>query len=129
MHSMILIPGSLSFAKLAMMSSAPAKTSAGDHDRYTSQDPSIHCNQCCPIQIQSRLQSVLGVRSSFVKCNKIVLTHQASISIYRCSVSLYLLARRTCSYIFVIISCMHMYVLVTSGLSVKAVIIYCIILC
>ena len=37
---MILIPGSLSFAKLVMMSSAPAK-SAGDA-RYASQDPFIH---------------------------------------------------------------------------------------
>ena len=37
---MILIPGSLSFAKLAMMSSAPAK-SEGDA-RYASQDPFIH---------------------------------------------------------------------------------------
>ena len=36
---MILIPGSLSFAKLVMMSSAPAK-SAGDA-RYMSQDPFI----------------------------------------------------------------------------------------
>ena len=49
---MILIPGSLSFAKLAMMSSAPAK-SAGDA-RYVSQDPFI---QYCPIK--SGLQSVL----------------------------------------------------------------------
>ena len=37
---MISIPGSLSFAKLVMMSSAPAK-SAGDA-RYASQDPFIH---------------------------------------------------------------------------------------
>ena len=59
---MISIPGSLSFAKLAM-SPAPAK-SVG-HARYASQDPFI---QCCPIQ--SRLQSVLGVHSFFVECNK-----------------------------------------------------------
>ena len=37
---MISIPGSISFAKLVMMSSAPAK-SAGDA-RYASQDPLIH---------------------------------------------------------------------------------------
>ena len=37
---MISTPGSLSFAKLVMMSSAPAK-SAGDA-RYVSQDPFIH---------------------------------------------------------------------------------------
>ena len=66
---MILIPGSLSFAKLVMVSSTPAK-SAGD-DRYASQDPFIHgFIQCCPIQ--SRLQSVLGVHSStffFIECD------------------------------------------------------------
>ena len=65
---MILIPGSLSFAKLVMMSSALAK-SAGDA-RYGSQDPFIHgFIQGCPIQ--SRLQSVLGVHSStfYVECN------------------------------------------------------------
>ena len=50
---MISIPGSLSFAKLVMMSSAPAK-STGDA-RYASQDPFIH------YPFQSRLQSVLGV--------------------------------------------------------------------
>ena len=50
-------PGSLSFAKLVMMSSAPAK-SAGDA-RYA---PKIHSfNQRC--SIQSRLQSVLGMCS------------------------------------------------------------------
>ena len=54
-HLMISIPSSLSFAKLVMMSSTPAK-SAGDA-RYVSQDPF----SCCPIQ--SRLQFVLGVRS------------------------------------------------------------------
>ena len=52
---MISIPGSLSFAKLVMMSSAAAK-SAGDA-RYASQDPFIHSMTDCPIQ--SRLQSVL----------------------------------------------------------------------
>ena len=44
---MISIPGSLSFAKLVMMSSAPEK-SAGDV-RYASQDPFIHGNQRRPI--------------------------------------------------------------------------------
>ena len=39
-RSMISIPGSLSFAKLAMVSSAPEK-SAGDA-RYASQDPFTH---------------------------------------------------------------------------------------
>ena len=68
---MILIPGSLSFTKLVMMSSAPAK-SAGDA-RYASQDPFIHgFMQCCPIQ--SRLQSVLGVLSS-VPNAKINISH------------------------------------------------------
>ena len=57
---MISIPGSLSF----VMSSAPAKTSAGDA-RYASQD------QRCPIQ--SRLQSVLGVRFSYVERNKLTI--------------------------------------------------------
>ena len=64
---MISIPGSLYFAKLVMMSSAPAKKSAGDA-RYASQDPFIHSLIDCPIQ--SRLQSVLGVRSSYVERNK-----------------------------------------------------------
>ena len=53
-------PGSLSFAKLMMMSSTPAK-SARDHRPDTR--PKIHSfNQRCPIQ--SRLQSVLAVRST-----------------------------------------------------------------
>ena len=59
---MISSPCSLSFAKLVMMSSAPAKY-AGDA-RYASQDSFI---QCCPIQ--SRLLSVLGVRSFYVERN------------------------------------------------------------
>ena len=42
------IPGSLSLAKLVMMSSAPAK-SAGDA-RYASQDLFIHLLIDCPIQ-------------------------------------------------------------------------------
>ena len=48
------------------MSSTPAKKSAGDA-RYVSQDPFIHGNQRCPIQ--TRLQSVLGVCSSYVERN------------------------------------------------------------
>ena len=58
---MILIPGSLSFAKLVMMSSAPAK-SAGDA-RYVSQDPFI-----APDDLNSK--SNLGVHSFYVKCNQ-----------------------------------------------------------
>ena len=57
---------SVSFAKLVMMSSAPAK-SAGD-SRYASQDPFIHGNQ--HYSIQSRLQSVIGVSSFYVERNK-----------------------------------------------------------
>ena len=56
MPSMISIPGSLSFETKLMMSSASAK-SAGD-------PRSVHC------PIQSRLQSVLGVRSYYVERNK-----------------------------------------------------------
>ena len=59
---MILIPGSLSFAKLVVMSSAPAK-SAGNA-RYASQN---QFNLRCPTQ--SRLQSVLGLRSLYVERN------------------------------------------------------------
>ena len=54
---MISIPGSLYFAKLAMMSSAPAKYAGMPDTR-----PKIHSfSQHCPIE--SRLQSV--VRSVF----------------------------------------------------------------
>ena len=61
---MISIPGSLSFAKLVMMSSAPAKSAGMPETR-----PKIHSsNQRYPIQ--SRLQSVFGVRSSNVERNK-----------------------------------------------------------
>ena len=56
---MILIPGSLSFAKLKMMLSALAK-SAGDA-RFATQVPFLYC------PIQSRLQSVLAVRSFFLE--------------------------------------------------------------
>ena len=63
---MISIPGSLSFSKLVMMPSAPAK-SAGDA-RYASPDLIIHDNQRCPIQ--NRLQPVSGVRSFYVKHKK-----------------------------------------------------------
>ena len=59
---MISIPGFLSFAKLVMMSSAPAK-SAGDA-RYASQG---HSFGDCPIQ--SQLQTQLGVRSLYVEHN------------------------------------------------------------
>ena len=56
-------PGSLSFAKLVMMSSVPANP-AGKPDTC----PKIHSfNQHCPIQ--SRLQSVLGERSFYVERN------------------------------------------------------------
>ena len=56
---MISIPGSLSFAKLVMMSSTPAKSA--EYARYASQDPFIDC------PIQSRLQTQLGVCSFYVK--------------------------------------------------------------
>ena len=68
---MISFPGSHSFAKLVMMSSAPAK-SAGDA-RYSSQDPFIHDNQRCPIQ--SRLQSLLRARSFYVERNNDILVY------------------------------------------------------
>ena len=60
---MISIPGSLSFAKLVMMSSAPVK-SVGMPDTHPR---SIHC------PIQSRLQSVLGVHSFYVECSNIII--------------------------------------------------------
>ena len=66
--ALLVIRSSLFFAKLVMMSSAPAK-SAGDA-RYTSQDPFIH------YPIQSRSQSVLGVGSFYVKCNHIQSSHK-----------------------------------------------------
>ena len=71
---MISIPGSLSFAKLVMMSSAPAK-SAGDV-RYASQNPFTHSLIGCPIQ--SRLQKQLGVRSFNVEYNYICFFSVAS---------------------------------------------------
>ena len=56
-------PGSLSFAKLVMMSSVPAK-SAGMSDTRTK----IHSfDQRCPIQ--SRLHSVLEMRAFHVERN------------------------------------------------------------
>ena len=55
---MISIPDSLSFAKLMMMSSAPAK-SAGMPDTR----PEIHSFLDCPIQ--SQLQTQLGVLSFY----------------------------------------------------------------
>ena len=64
---MISIPGSLSVAKLVMMSSTPAK-SARDV-RYASQDPFIHVrNQRYPIL--SELQSVVRVRSFYDERNE-----------------------------------------------------------
>ena len=60
---MISIPGSLSFAKLVMMPSAPAN-SAGMPDTL----PKIHSFVYCPIQ--SLLQTKLGVRSFYVERNK-----------------------------------------------------------
>ena len=67
-------PGSLSFAKLVMMSSAPAK-SAGDA-RYAFQDSFRFVDRSTvpykKLKIeQSRLQTVLGVRSFYVERNKI----------------------------------------------------------
>ena len=50
---MISIPGSLYFAKLEMMSSAPAK-SAGDAI-YTSQGPFIQSNNVVPYNLNSDL--------------------------------------------------------------------------
>ena len=63
---MISIPGSLSFANLVMMSSAPAK-SAGDA-RYTSQDPFIQSTLSHKIPTPI-CQSVLGVRSFYIERN------------------------------------------------------------
>ena len=60
-------PGSLPFAKLVMMSSAPANL-RGVLDTH----PKIHSFiQRCPTQ--SRLQSVLGVRSFYVERNNYAL--------------------------------------------------------
>ena len=60
---MISIPGCLSFSKLVIMSSAPAKSAGGPDTRLK-----IHSfGQRCPIQ--SRLQSVLEVRSFYVERN------------------------------------------------------------
>ena len=78
---MISILGSLSFFKLVMMSSSPAK-SVGDA-RYISQDPFIReFIQHCPIQ--SLLQSVLGVRSSTSDAviNLFLLTHYGPRGVY-----------------------------------------------
>ena len=60
-------PSSLSFAKLMMKSSAPAKSAGIPNAR-----PKIHSfNQRCPMY--SRFQSVLGVRSFNVERNKVTL--------------------------------------------------------
>ena len=77
---MIAIPGSLSFAKLLMMSSFPAK-SAGDA-RYMSQDPIFRSFVCLFVvrffvrlfvdfPIQSQLQMQLGVCSFYVEFRNI----------------------------------------------------------
>ena len=59
---MSLTKGSpLSFAKLVMMSSAPAKSA--EDARYASQDPFIRC------PIKSRLQTQLRVHSFWVERN------------------------------------------------------------
>ena len=50
---MISIPGSLSFVKLVMMSSAPAKFAGVA--RYTSQDPFLHWINIAPHNIDSNL--------------------------------------------------------------------------
>ena len=60
-------PGSLSFAKLVMISSAPAK-SAGEA-RYVSKIYSIHSINVVPYNLDSNLYN-LGVRSFYLKCNK-----------------------------------------------------------
>ena len=61
---MILIPGSFSFAKLVMMSSVPAK-SVGMPDVRSKIHPFVDS------PIQSRKQTVLGVRSSTSNAIKI----------------------------------------------------------
>ena len=58
-------PGFLSFAKLVMMSSTPAK-SAGDA-RYSSQDPFFRWWIDYPIQ--ARLQMQLGEHSFYIERN------------------------------------------------------------
>ena len=66
---MISIPGTPSFAKLVMRSSAPAKSA--EDARHMSQDPFIHSliDKSIDLPIQSRLQMQLGVRSFYVKRN------------------------------------------------------------
>ena len=53
---MILIPGSLSFDKLVMMSPASVKKSEGDA-RYVNQDPFIHSgnDNVVPYNLNSKL--------------------------------------------------------------------------
>ena len=63
-------PGSLSFSKWVMMSSAPAKSTGGCQIRVPR---SIHSINVVPYN-PARLQSVLGVRSFYVERNKQVTT-------------------------------------------------------
>ena len=65
---MASILGSLSFAKLVMMSSAPAKFGRGT--RYVSQDPFIHGNQRW---LSHTIFTLICIRSAFfyVECNKL----------------------------------------------------------
>ena len=66
MRWMISIPGSLSFAKLVMMSSAPAK-SAGN-PRYASQDPFIHCINVVPHKTPICIRSALLLHRTQLIC-------------------------------------------------------------
>ena len=76
---MISIPGSLSFAKLVMMSSAPEESALDA--RYASQDPFIYDNQRCPVQ--SRLQSLLRARSFYVERNNDILVYLFRLAVLR----------------------------------------------
>ena len=63
---MTSVLGSLSFAKLVMMSSAPAKfCRGGGGTRYVSQEPFIHGNQHW---LPHTILSPIGIRSEFVLC-------------------------------------------------------------
>ena len=61
-------PGSLSFAKLVMMSSAPAK-SAGDA-RYASQDPFIQSTLSHTISTPICIRSAFFLRSTQLFCRR-----------------------------------------------------------
>ena len=64
---MTSILGSLSFAKLVMMSSAPAKfcRGGGGEGRYLSQEPFIHGNQHW---LPHTILTPICIRSEFVLC-------------------------------------------------------------